>query len=647
MKTLKNLKFLPLFCSSSSSSFLLNCLCKCFLFLIAVLCYASTSAHASLKPFIYSLDEATFNTTFINPLLGAQSFYNDGFRGASSLIGNVEGGHIWPEHAAFTQTASPSDRIKIFTSNATGALNRFEFHATGVGSVLAGGAYASQGSRIEARGFTGMAPNATIFSGALATGENDDGSFEISPEVFVSVYSSFFKGANGIEKLDVINSSFGEGGYHDATDPESLFLDQLALQNPTVAFVVGAGNEGGVEEKVGRPASSFNNITVGSVGGPTFLNPSIFTTPGLADFYNPVTQETISGARHAVDLAAPGELLSVAAYFGNAEDKNLNGITDGTSLSSPIVAGGIALLKDMARTAPVINHVGNSDAFDTRVMKSVLMASATKTVGWNNGQNEMNITTQPLDLLTGAGRVNLDLARDVYFSGTRGLSGDGAGAIAEIGWDAANISLNQSLDYSFASAFSHQTELTVALNWFIHHDFEVDQVDLEAETIPTNKSSFSNLDLELWSLNDSGDFVERVGASMSTYDNTELLHFDSLNPGKYGFKVNFLNMVYDTTNDFNKEFYGLAWDSGYVGDANSLNGSLSINSKVTFTQNTNGVFNGTVSGNGKLIKEGDATLILDKNNTHTGGTFIKNGTLWAKSSGVFGTGPLGEATFFL
>jgi hypothetical protein len=222
---------------------------------------------------------------------------------------------------------------------------------------------------------------------------------------------------------------------------------------------------------------------------------------------------------------------------------------DGTSFAAPMVAGGISLLKDAAKTDPLLNHIGNDDAFDTRVIKSVLMASATKTDAWNNGQNAMNVTTQSLDAVSGAGMMNLNNAIEVYYSDTRELALDGGGQIGANGWDAATIGLGQSFEYVFSSSFNTAVSMVVALNWFSVREFD-------NLTNTGTDLAFSNLDLEVWSVDGAGQFVSKIGDSMSTYNNTELLRFDWLNAGRYGIKVNF-----DTTNAVNSEYFGLAWST--------------------------------------------------------------------------------------
>jgi len=221
---------------------------------------------------------------------------------------------------------------------------------------------------------------------------------------------------------------------------------------------------------------------------------------------------------------------------------------DGTSFAAPIVAGGVSLLKDAGNTL----LARNVNASDTRVIKSVLMASAQKTIGWDNGQNAMNVTTQVLDLATGAGAMDLVAAADVYYFGTQDVAGSAGGQIDNFGWESATIDLGEMLEYKFATEFTQEMTLTVALNWFAMTEF-----DNLTET--GSAVAFSNLDLEVWSLDIGGEFVAMVGASMSMYNNTEFLRIDSLVAGNYGLRVVFGGMIYDMSDSVTSESYGLAW----------------------------------------------------------------------------------------
>ncbi|MCB1133352.1 MAG: S8 family serine peptidase, partial [Verrucomicrobiae bacterium] len=537
----------------------------------AWLALATASATASEFPesLIYSgnHENGVFESLdFVNSVTGWDLFFNSGFRGGSTVVGNIEAGHVWSGHEAFVREPGALNGITIFDSPAAGALDELDFHATMVGHVLAGSGYIPDNGGSYTYLGLGMAPEAALVSGAVATGfsTTEAGSFTTTTESVVTVYESFFTGS-GVAKPDVINSSWG-GSDPAAASDESLAIDGLARQNASVALVVSAGNGGSAV--VGAPASGFNNISVGSLGGADFLQPSTFSSRGTADLYNPVTDIVLNGVRPAVDIAAPGERMVLAAYLGGEGGIGaaIPGIVedpvptdqyflnmDGTSFSAPIVAGGISLLKDAANTL----LAGNSEAMDTRVVKSVLMASSTATAGWDNGQDAMNVTTQALDFTTGAGAMNLVAAADVFYFGTTGIAGDHGGAIAESGWDTATISLGDTIDWVFSSEFTQEMSVTVALNWFSVREFD-------GITDTGSDLAFSNLDLELWSVDAGGSFLSRIGASLSDYNNTEFLRIDSLTAGRYGFRVRFDEMIFDTTNTIDSEYLGLAWNAVVV-----------------------------------------------------------------------------------
>lgn len=543
--------------------------------------FSTLVAQEAPRPSIISGDfqnGAFQSLTFVNDVVGWDTFFDAGFRGASTVIGNIEAGHVWFEHEAFIRP--PGSPTAFYTHNnaATGALDELDFHATTVGHVLAGSGYfENAGQGFYSSAGLGMAPEATLISGAIATGfsssANEVGVFSISAASFRSAYEDFFSGNNlgiGVAKPDVINSSWG---FSDpaASSPEILAIDGLARENASVALVVSAGNSG-TGAPVSAPGSAFNTIAVGSLGGASFLTPSDFSSSGLVDFFNPETGQTIAGVRSAVDIAAPGERLALAAYLGDSGGYGaaLPGSVvepsptgeyflnlDGTSYSSPIVAGGIALLKDAANTHPILNHQGNDDAYDTRVINSVLMASAQKTEGWDNGQDLSNVTTQGLDTRTGAGRLDLTTAVDVYFLGTRELAADGGGVVAEDGWDAATINLGETFEYVLALPFTETMTLSVALNWFSVSSY--DEVSGAGADI-----AFSDLDLEVWSLNDMGQFLAKIGESISDYNNTEFLRFDSLEAGSYGFKVVHDEVIFDLSDTVTSEYFGLAWNASPI-----------------------------------------------------------------------------------
>lgn len=499
-------------------------------------------------------DGAFESQTLANDAVGALLFYNSGFFGKRTVIANVEGGFIWDGHEIFDRSGLPpelgvSQAITQYVSDPS-AEGGSDFHATMVGHVLAGTGFieTEEGGAFTYAGI-GMAPYAELWSGAVATSysSEDIGAFGITTASVLTPYRAFFRGIEG-RKADVINSSWG-GGDPAAADVEARTIDALARENPTVAFVASSGNFD--ETPVSSPGSNYNNITVGSVGSAQFLTPSDFSSRGAVDFYNPVTNTTLQGVRVGVDIAAPGEDMFLAAYLGPTgglqyetdivESPSPNDLfflnQSGTSFAAPIVAGGIALLKDVALSYENTPGEMPDTAYDTRVIKSVIMAGARETEGWDNGQTDQAgviTTSQSLDYATGAGALDLEASATVYLlSPTADVDGLGGGQISASGWDFGALGLAGSNDYIFDIAFDEPIQLTISLNWF-------SGTKIDEQTDFGESLSFANLNLELWLLSE-GVFTSKVAESNSIYNNSEFLRLDLFTSGYYGLRVVFPN----------------------------------------------------------------------------------------------------------
>lgn len=506
---------------------------------------------------------------FVNRAVGADIFYNSGFFGGSTVIGNIEAGHIWGGHAVFDRSALGLGPAVDRMVAGTGATGQYDFHATMVGHVLAGTGYVAASGTVPA-GYSavgmGMAPRARLWSGAIATafssGTDTIGSFDSTPASTIPVYRQFFQGVGGTA-CDVINMSYG---YTDpaALEMESVALDALARLHPGVTVVAAAGN--GDAAAAGAPGAAYNGITVGSLGGANLLTPSAFSSRGPADFHNPATGVTLAGVRAAVDIAAPGENDFLAAYLGptgalgpfpeltrNPPPTDLFFVNqDGTSFASPTVAGGVALMKDAAKGLFFVPQT----ALDARVVKAVLLATADRTTGWNNGQAVVDgvvRTTQALDWATGAGALDLTAAGLAYVNGeTMDVAGTGGGTIGTTGWDLGSLAVGGHADYTFSSTLAAPTELQVALDWFTGGLFD-------AGTDTATRDAFANLDLQVWSVV-NGAFASLVAESKSLYNNVEFLRFTLPQAGDYGLRVALPGTIYDTgSTSLASETFGLAW----------------------------------------------------------------------------------------
>jgi autotransporter-associated beta strand protein len=73
-----------------------------------------------------------------------------------------------------------------------------------------------------------------------------------------------------------------------------------------------------------------------------------------------------------------------------------------------------------------------------------------------------------------------------------------------------------------------------------------------------------------------------------------------------------------------------------AGSTTSLQGNITNNAAVTFTQTANGTNSGVISGSGSLAKEGTGTVTLSGANTYSGGTLISAGRLVGNTTSLQG-----------
>ena len=513
----------------------------------------------------------------INALLGAGAFYSAGFTGTNAVVDNIEGGHIWSGHEALAHVQQATSSVD--------PLNEADRHATWVGMIIGG----RQGGATPGGYQQGIAPDAQLYSGAIATqwnGARYGLSFNYSfAGLFDQYRKAFSTGVNPTgRRADVVNSSYG-GGDLTGTQFVAVGVDGLANANPRTLFVNSAGNTGPGPDHVESPGSAYNDLTVAALRpSPTYSSGATFSSGGPNDYADPING-AYDNARQVVDIAAPGQQL-VSAYYGGATGGN--GTTDnpavagtgptgladgvaggpyyytrgiaGTSFAAPAVAGGAALLYDAAYAV----FPTNADARDARVVKAVLMNSATKTVGWDNGQvphpngNGGVQTGQGLDNLVGTGRMNLATAYDQYLTGTTDLLGLGSGNLgtfAELGWDFGQVASGVTNDYFFSNGLAGGTTLTATLTWFRDRQLFANN--------SISDLSYDDLDLELWRVV-AGTPTALISESFSPFNNSEHFSFTVPASGDYALRVRWWGEVFDVASDANQEFYGLAWSGTAV-----------------------------------------------------------------------------------
>ncbi|MGA2582242.1 MAG: S8 family serine peptidase [Tepidisphaeraceae bacterium] len=530
----------------------------------------------AIQSFIINPDN-TLTFYNVNDIVGANTFYNAGFTGTTATVAEIDAGLVWNGHDTLTGVTTQIPNPGI--SNGYG---QFDQHATWVGSALAG-----EGSTVQGMG---IAPGAQLWSGAIATSWNPpdpgytySGNFNVTDDSLIDPYvEALITGVNG-QTANVVSSSWGAGDGQDGDTALVVAMDALASQSGAT-MVFAAGNSGPTTNTVFQPASGNNFIVVGAsdeAATPAFSAVASFSSVGPSDYFLPFTSdgsegELFEGARATIDLVAPGDGL-VLAHYGGATGGNAFGgptstLTDsydyylaGTSFATPIVAGGAALVVDAGKQL----YPTDPNAIDGRVVKAVLMNSATELPGYNNGQavdtNGIITTTQALDYTQGAGQLNLTAAYAQYTGGTHDVPtplpavapGGIATPVQANGWAygvaTASIFPNTSYGYLITTPQNRGYHLTTTLDWFSNEQYDT----TDPGAFNTSYGDFWNLTLQVY---ETGTVPTKlVAQSESQFTSVQHLNFTLPDTAEYLIEVTIgSNAIYNFDGSTGAP-YGLAW----------------------------------------------------------------------------------------
>lgn len=378
-----------------------------------------------------------------------------GANGSTVVIGNVEAGQPLTSHQDLRNKVAIQFHWPFANSSNPEVprvdRNWVSTHATATTSALVG----------QDRGpgaVRGLAPNATVLSGSIASGFDNDGNLANENPTSLS-FALFAMGhqptANAIaDALDipryqtasVINMPLGttENGGRLGEDTFSRVANAIAFMSDATV-VAAAGDDGelmpdpdGMDmgTMVG-PGSGHNTIGVAALDeenngladfsseGPMFaVNWAVAAGLFPKEPSNPMTtfptEQQVEDARPGPDISAPGAMLRLSGSQA-ASPFNETAFSDfwtGTSFSSSIVAAAAALVHDLGNKQGLWPE-GRPSGLLTRAL---LLNSADKgRVGFSNmaspgdppsmmnpeDERQVSITTQALDSTTGAGVLNL------------------------------------------------------------------------------------------------------------------------------------------------------------------------------------------------------------------------------------------------
>jgi hypothetical protein len=149
---------------------------------------------------------------------------------------------------------------------------------------------------------------------------------------------------------DIVNMSLGGPTYFDGWDAYRRPIADLTAAG--ILIVTSAGNSGPVPNSIGSPATDFHSLAVGATDDaiPTRIFYDYFMGPGWGYSLRPVddiritnfsSRGPLSDGRAGPDVVAQGQYDFAYANVGGSFGWYWS---SGTSFSSPIVAGGAALL---------------------------------------------------------------------------------------------------------------------------------------------------------------------------------------------------------------------------------------------------------------------------------------------------------------
>ncbi len=543
-------------------------------------------------------DPSPFNGLNVNHFLGADRFYLAGYTGTRATTALIEGGVAWGGHRDLrhVRQIAPGD-------HADASPNAVRRHATWVGSHIGGrgeGAYpigSAAGNNGSER--WGIAHGTTLYTGNVADGFFSNGNYDISSwEDIAAPYRRAISGGMdggpaGGPTADVVNSSWGftdpDGNRRDTVAVDAMIFGS-GVDGPAVVSVVSATNDGPGGNTVGGFAAGYNSISVGALGGANgYDEVAGFSSRGPNDWRVATSEDIDGGAisgtvrRAAVDIAAPGQTLMAAQYDNggdtNQPDNFYTFSVQGTNFSAPIVAGGAALVVDAGRDLYSENYAaGANRAIDGRVVKAVLLNSADKTAGWDNGQSLFGntiVTDQSLDYAVGAGRMNLAAAFDQHVSadagglaGTTDVAGAFGGVVEAVGWDFGTVvqtaaDVFSSNTYLIGEQLLGGSTFTTTLSWFVERAGGEEGLNLGDAA----EDFFANLDLAVFAYDPlTGLALGEVAISRSVANVVEHLSFLLPGDGFYGVEVRWTDENWDFgTNDLAVD-YGVAW-SGFAAPA--------------------------------------------------------------------------------
>ena len=391
-----------------------------------------------------------------------------------------------------------------------------------------------------------------------------------------------------------------------------------------------SGGDGGVGGTGGFAAGAAGLGGAGIVGeGLHVINAGTIRGGFAGDFGPQADALTFTGGTNILELRSTSQIEGVARVAGGTGTLRLGGLGDGTFDVSTILGGGpqyvgfTAFEKTGTSTWVLTNGsvIPSSEVTPWTVREGTLAFSSNLDFGATSGRLTLDggrlrvdavnvsISTRPMTITANGGTIDTNgnaLGINSIIDGPGGLTKTGAGILR----------LFSANTYTGGTTINAGTLQLISSNRL---------AAAGALTINGGIFDLNNNSQTVAALSGTGGTIALGSGTLTTNSAANTTLAAAITGSGQLIKQGSGTLVLTGTNTYGG---GTTVSGGTLqGSTTSLQGNITNNAAVVFSQNGDGTYAGTMTGSGSLTKAGTGTLILTGANAYAGGTTVTGGLI--------------------